>query len=89
MRNYNIGRRFGRLYAVRASLSAGRHLDLCLCFEFGLLLVAERAERSRRRVGVDAVIGTAIARAIFLAGEKTLSSLACAVAHLGRFVHLE
>lgn len=87
VRDDNVGRRFGGLHAVRSALVvelalARRHLDLGLRLELGVLLVAEGAERRRRRVGVDAVVGRAVARAVPLRGEEALARLARAVAHL-------
>jgi hypothetical protein len=87
VRDDNVGRRFGGLHAVRPALVvelalARRHLDLGLRLELGVLLVAEGAERRRRRVGVDAVVGRAVARAVPLRGEEALARLARAVAHL-------
>ena len=98
VRDDDVGRRFGRLDAVGAALVlelagllARGHLDLRLGFKLGVLLVAEGAEGRRRRVGVHAVVGRAVAGAVAGGGEEALPGLAGAVAHLGHglVVHLD
>lgn len=97
VRDDDVGRRLGRLDAVRPPLvvvllpALRRHLDLGLRLELVVLLVAEGAEGGRGRVGVHAVVGAAVARAVALGGEEALPRLAGAVAHLRRVVvvHLQ
>lgn len=88
VRDDNVWRRFGRLDAVRPPLvlvllpDLRRHLDFGLSSELAVLLVTEGAEGGGRGVGVHAVVGAAIARAVALGGEEALPRLASAVAHL-------
>lgn len=58
------------------------YFDLRFGLELGVFLVAECAERCRRRIRMDAVVGGAIAGTIALSREETFAGLARAVAHL-------